>query len=406
MFVDSVAEWRLLGSLLREEGMKYLTKITDAFFTDDRSPVWRHIQQAYLQYGTISVDGLLNTMKGNIPGELYAVPDNVDVPAVFDNCLRLAKKRAVKDLSDEMKSLSDQYDPSLDKIRDLIDEMVVVQEYDSSLKTAALQFITEVNDKRTGVYKFANTGLPFLNKYFGGEWPPQTLVVIGAGAGGGKTSLVSNSILRMVYDLKTREIKKDPVIPLFFSLEMTKKNLFLKWAADLNDIDSFKINTGALKDYEMDAINETVQLLQRLPIYVVDEGKISIMEMAKITRDHVKKHGVKVSFVDYLQIINHRPTNREVDDLGDAAYRLRELGKELNICQVALSQVNRQEEGLNAIRGSGIVGQHADAVVILKAKEDDATIRTIDVDFCKNRLGPTGKIFVHFAGPFQRFESF
>lgn len=403
-YMDSTAEWKLLGTAFNEEyGEKLLPKFSEKLFTEERKYISNAMKQAYLKYGRLTYDGLKLILNGDIPGELFSIPNNVDPLAMLDECARLATKRELYERAQEMISLSKEYNPSFEQIHQVFSNTPVVVEYDSLLTGAASKFLTNLSKKKNKQYEFVDTGLPFLNVRLGGEYRPGTLIVIPADAGSGKTTLVSNSVVRMVYDVDARKVKERPNKSLTFSLEMSKDDLFTKWAADLNDIDSRNIQSGKVTDEEMQAIEDTVILLQQLPIYVIDQSTITLFEIAKAIRDHVKQYKVKVIFIDHLHVINHH-TGNDVKDLGEIAQTLRNLAQELGVCVVLLSRANKNGEGIDSIFGSSLVGSIADVVVCieLRAGEGIGTKEAL-LNFCKNRLGPTGITTILFVGAFQRF---
>ena len=155
---------------------------------------------------------------------------------------------------------------------------------------------------------------------------------------------------------------------LFFSLEMSKADLLLKMAGDELSMDTQAIASGDFQrildeqeddlyeteDDVMRAIEDKMVELQRLPMYIIDDGRITMAQMVYQIRKHVHKYGVRVVAIDYLQIINHSPTGNKNSDLGNAAQILKEVAKRENISIVVLSQIN-DKEGVDIIRDSGEV---------------------------------------------------
>ena len=88
------------------------------------------------------------------------------------------------------------------------------------------------------------------------------------------------------------------------------------------------------------------------------------------------RYDIKLVVVDYLQILS---TNRKVQNnelfMGDVARSLKNIAKELGICVLALSQLNRAagdgQKGINRIRSSGQIAEAADTVMIIKRDNKD-----------------------------------
>lgn len=406
MYIDSVVEWKLLASLFRENGEKILPRVSDVLFTDERSYVFEAIKKAVIKYPKLTYDGLRLCLGGDLPGELTAVPASTDAYALLDECIRLATKRELDSKARELSALAKEFNPKPEKISAIFKKSPHITQHDSLLTHAAGELLQETLAKIEGSYKFADTGLPFLNVRMGGEYQPGKLIIFAADAGHGKTTIIANSALRMVYDVDTDTPKVEPVISLTFSLEMSKKDLLIKWAADLLNIDSKHIQSGTLTHRQLEQIEKVASVLQKLPIYVIDNGQIPLFEMIQEIRDHVKRYNVRVVFVDHLQIVNHYNKGM-LDDLGEIAQALRDLAKELGITVVLLSQVNRDGEGINCIYGSSIPGKIADVIMRIEIgpQEGISDGRSVLMSFVKNRLGPTGNTSVLFHGAFQRFVS-
>lgn len=83
----------------------------------------------------------------------------------------------------------------------------------------------------------------------------------------------------------------------------------------------------------------------------------------------VRKHHIRVAYIDYLQILaNGRNESRE-QLIGDMARDLKRLAVELNICIVAISQLSRSkdkpEPSLAEMRGSGQIEEACDTAVLV-----------------------------------------
>lgn len=403
VFVDEVAEWELLAGLLHKSGINLLHSMTKNLFLEERVLVFEAMRQAYQEYGYIDIMGVAHFMNGEVPGELLAAK-GTNIQSAYDTCARLATKRAARDKAEEFERIAQMFNPSDADILKALQFQSVRASEDSSLTSGAVKFLGDLAAKRSKNYRFAKTGLPWLDIKMHGEWKPKSLVVIAAPPGAGKTTLVANSMLYMSKTVNTETGELDPTPSLFISLEMNKEDLYIKWAADLLNIDSKDISRGAITDEEHKNIERVVEELQNSPIRVIDSPRISLFKMVSEIRQHVVQYGTRVVFLDYIQIVNHSPTGNTNSDLGEVAETLKAIAKELNITVVALSQLNRGGQGLDRIRDSGEIAQVADVVILLEPESESGGIATVTVDFLKNRFGPVGKTAVLFYGPFQRFQ--
>lgn len=109
--------------------------------------------------------------------------------------------------------------------------------------------------------------------------------------------------------------------------------------------------------------------MKGLPIYFDEDSKTSFPRICGSVRRMVKKYGVRIVFIDYLQILaNGNGDNRE-QLIGDMARDLKRLAVELDVCIVALSQLARsagaKEPSLNRMRGSGQIEEACDMAALI-----------------------------------------
>lgn len=389
-------EWRILGALLEPKNVDWVNRISPAIFTEHREDVFRAIQLTFVDYGVISFEGINKHLKGTIPGELFA-SQGAEIRSAVDEGIRLARKRQLLERSLLLKELSQDFDPSEDKVRQLLEMPPIMAEKDSSVQTGASVFLGNLHAKVSGEYNFADTGIPFLNARLGGEWKPQALIGILGNHGSGKTALVANSMLRM------SELD-NPIASLFFSLEMSKADLVNRWIADMLSIDAGRILKGNVTEEELRAIETATIDIQQREMYVIDNPEITLPEIIFEIRKHVHRYGVRVVFIDYLQILNYYTGNRNAD-LGHISKLLKNLAKRENITIVMLSQVTPGNEGTNRIRDSGEVGAVMDAMAELFLEDDTGPVRNMIMQWHKNRFGGLGKAAIQFIGMYYRFEA-
>ncbi len=420
VFMDVGVEWRLLNKLLLPQNRDYINRLSPALFTANRSETFRAMQLAFTDYGTISYEGIHKHMQGKVPGELTA-SNSGDLLSLLDQAIRLAKKRQLRNSAQRLEMLSKEYDPDDNAINAAIDFDPIMAEEDSSLSMGIQGFLGDLHAKRKGDYIFAHTGFNFLNRHMGGEWKPKSLVVMVGGAGSGKTVLIVNSQKHMAKgypNKRTGELVQNA--SLFISLEMSKQDLILRMVADELNINNTDLLAGEFdkialeNDYEsvdalIDAIERKTAELQQLPMYFIDNGKLSLAQIAYQIRKHVHKYNIRMAAIDYLQLVNHHPSGNDNSDLGEIAEVLKDIAKRENIAIVLLSQVNRSGEGLDAIRDSGEVQAVADVVFQLIPDPDEyantGMHSGVNIGWWKNRLGPANrKTPILLNGPYQRFE--
>jgi archaellum biogenesis ATPase FlaH len=407
VFVDTGVEYKLLNKLLIPENKDYINRLSPALFTANREDVFRAMQLSFSDYGVITYEALHEQLKGKVPGELTAA-NSGDIQALIKQAIRLAKKRQVKRSRELLEKAEKEYDPNIESIRTALDSDPIMADEDSSLATGSRSFLGNLHAKRSGAYTFARTGFKFADRHMGGEWSPKSVIIIMGGNGAGKTVFVGNSMKRMAQGYLNEKTGERVITPsLFISLEMSKEDLISRWIADELEIDTHDILTGDVDDTTAKAIEDKTVELQGLPMYTIDNGELTLPQIAYEIRRHVHKHNIRVAFIDYLQLMNHHPTGNDNKDLGEIAQVLKSIAKRENICIVVLSQINRGKDGLQALRDSGEVGAVACVVAQLIPDEDNNlsdTSKTVDWVWWKNRKGPSGRRTpLLLQGCYQRF---
>jgi replicative DNA helicase len=214
-----------------------------------------------------------------------------------------------------------------------------------------------------------DTGFERINKYTGG-YRNQDLVIVAARPGMGKTAYVLK--------LAIENVKK--MVPVgFISLEMSIAQLTARTVAiDTNFHLTQLLKKGFEHQEYFNTYTQHQQRMQHYPLYIDDSGKTDITDIVITAKLWVRKYGMKVLIVDYLQLVTDRSVkgNRE-SEISSISRRLKRLAKELDIPVIALSQLSRAVEQrgsskrpmLSDLRESGAIEQDADIVQFLYRPE-------------------------------------
>lgn len=202
----------------------------------------------------------------------------------------------------------------------------------------------------------------------------------------------------------------------YYSLEMGAKQLTARIMARDVLLSSSKLLYDKVNDGELVKFDEKSETLRQLPIYYDDKSKTSFTKMCTSIRAMVRTRGIKVVFIDYLQImVNGSGDNRE-QLLGDIARDLKRLAVELQICIVAISQLSRAkdkpEPTLSEMRGSGQIEEACDTAVLVyrpfiygieRYKDGRLTYGTAQLTIAKGRNIGLAQEIVQFNGDLTYF---
>lgn len=236
------------------------------------------------------------------------------------------------------------------------------------------------------------------------------LIVIAADTSSGKTSL---SIAL------TMEAAKNGEGVAFYSMEMKKEQIAARMISIESGIPANEIMYSRLLPEQFDRIDRGIGKLYNKPVFFDDRSSSNIDTILASIRTMKMRYGISGAVVDYLQIlsVNMKGSNTE-QQMGEAARRLKNLAKELDIWIIALSQLNRDQINpvptLARLRASGQIAEAADIVMLIYRPEiygkyypepyqNAPTQGTAMIDVAKGRNIGLAKFLVQFDAKTTHF---
>ncbi|MDQ3346714.1 MAG: replicative DNA helicase [Acidobacteriota bacterium] len=243
---------------------------------------------------------------------------------------------------------------------------------------------------------------------------PSDLILVAARPSMGKTSFVLN----IAQHIGT---STDMTVG-FFSLEMSKEQLFMRMLTSEARIDAHRFRTGYLNEKDYGRLSHALGTLAEARVYIDDTASIGVLEMRAKARRLKAEHGLHLLVIDYIQLMQGRGRfeSRQAE-IASISRSLKGLAKELNVPIVALSQLSRASETradhrpqLSDLRESGALEQDADVVMFIYREEQyrdaDGNARqdaegTAEIIIGKQRNGPVGTAKLAFIKEHTRFEN-
>jgi replicative DNA helicase len=243
---------------------------------------------------------------------------------------------------------------------------------------------------------------------------PSDLVLVAARPSMGKTSFVLN----IAQHIGT---STDMTVG-FFSLEMSKEQLFMRLLTSEARIDAHRFRTGYLNEKDYGRLSHALGTLAEAKVFIDDTASIGVLEMRAKARRLKAEHGLHLLVIDYIQLMQGRGRfeSRQAE-IASISRSLKGLAKELNVPIVALSQLSRASETradhrpqLSDLRESGALEQDADVVMFIYRAEQyrDAEGNpnteeqgTAEIIIGKQRNGPIGTAKLAFIKEHTRFEN-
>ncbi|MGB2219859.1 MAG: replicative DNA helicase [Henriciella sp.] len=314
----------------------------------------------------------------------------------------------------------------------------------SDALTESLQ-MAEAAYKRDGKIAGVATKLDDLDHKLGGLHKSDLIIIAGRPSMG-KTSLATNMAFNAAHSHRSEKQEDgslktiDGARVAFFSLEMSSEQLATRILAERTGINAHKIRQGELDKHDFEALRSASEEMQNLPLYIDDQGGISVSQLAARARRLHRSVGLDIIFIDYLQLLTGtagKSSDSRVQEVTQITMTLKALAKELNVPVIALSQLSRAVEQredkrpqLADLRESGSIEQDADVVMFVyresyylertepqadpndpSSNEKWASWRarmdqvygTAEVIVGKQRHGPIGKVSLSFDANVTRF---
>jgi replicative DNA helicase len=254
------------------------------------------------------------------------------------------------------------------------------------------------------------TGYVDLDKLLAGLHKTD-LLILAARPAMGKTALALNIALNAAHTGAGVGI---------FSLEMGREQLATRLLCAQGRVNAGAVRTGQLnKDRDWPRLTEAADVLYNLPMYIDDTPGLTVTQIrSKARRLKQKNPDLGLICVDYIGLMGTTdPRASRERQVALCSMGLKNLAKELNVCVLALSQLNRGVESrddkrprLSDLRESGAIEQDADTIMFIYRDEyynpeTSAEPGVAELIIGKQRSGQTGIVKLAFQGEFLRFEN-
>lgn len=234
------------------------------------------------------------------------------------------------------------------------------------------------------------------------------MVVVGARPGTGKTGIACNIV--------ENACVHGGIPTAFFSLEMRPEALAKRLCASVHSIDASKLRSGQFNEGDLKKFTTFASTMSKCGLHIVNGIKgMTINQIGAEARKLVRKHGVKLIVVDYLQKV--RPSQskeKRTYEVAEVSEGLKAIADSLNVSVVALAQLNRESDKdkgrmprIADLADSGQIERDADVIALLHRPktESDPEGRCAKLIVAKQRDGEVGVVDLHFEPRYCRFTS-
>ncbi len=236
---------------------------------------------------------------------------------------------------------------------------------------------------------------------------PGDLIILAARPSMGKTTLALNWA-------RNAAIEGRQSVGIF-SLEMGAESLAQKFLSMESGVPLQQLRAARLEINDWYKLAFGVKELQDAAIYIDDTAGLSVAEFRARAREMKRRENIQCVIVDYLQLMEYKGLDNRVQEISGISRTLKQVGRELGIPVIALSQLSRDVEKredkrpmLSDLRESGSIEQDADMVVFLYRdayyhRGENTGEDVTEVIVAKHRNGPVGTVTLRFNKTIGRF---
>lgn len=274
------------------------------------------------------------------------------------------------------------------------------------LAQAVSEAYDETVNASRGLIKRVASGLIDLDEVLNGGYSGGQFILVAARPGQGKTALMLTETLNMI---------KAGRSVLFFSLEMTAREVAQRLIAQMSGIDVGRLQAGKLSQDEWKKHADAIEALSNMRdlLTVIDLPALRIGNLRQLIRRECAVKKIDIIMLDYIQLAkgDERAKDNRYLEIGEISKGLKALAKEMDVPILSAAQLGRDAEdkkpSLKDLRESGDLENDADIVVFIYRPDKDIKAAEIPVDLivAKHRNGRTETIAAIYKSSITRFEN-
>lgn len=273
----------------------------------------------------------------------------------------------------------------------------------SKIIPAVLTEIEQTTARKGHVTGGLATGMTSFDRITMGLKPG--LHIIAARPSKGKTTVLMQQALHITMGFGDYPEYDQPALPgAIFSLETDNVALTKRGLLNLAELNLQRIRDGQMSRDQMEKLKDGAQRMMASQMHIESCFALSIQDFRSKARMLVRKLGLKVIWIDYLQLMSsaskRAQDNRNLE-VAEISFGLKQAALELKIPIIVLAQLNRDGDvarpKLVHLRECGQIEQDADTISMIceppewagKDDMEDAPWKYLGLDVVKHKDGPT-----------------
>jgi len=272
-------------------------------------------------------------------------------------------------------------------------------------KSVVNRFIDSTQERfnRKGQLSGVTSGFHYLDKMTDG-FQLGELAILAARPSIGKTA--------MAIAIAEAATVRSKVPTLFISLEMSDESIVRRMVSSVGSVPMQDIKTGEMTEAGFRSMSVANSKIAASPLHFASGSSVSnIASITALIRRSVRKWGIKLVIIDYLQKIHgSKAAEKKTYEIAEVSGKLKSVAVDTKTAIVALAQLNRENEKdkgrapkLTDLADSGQIERDADLVLLLNRDRNQPKGEAIIV-VAKQRDGECGVVKLWYDGQFCRFS--
>lgn len=240
---------------------------------------------------------------------------------------------------------------------DRLEEKVSISEIKNEAELIK-QAANDIREQNSGLQKKLDFSIYDLNKYV--SFRKKDMLIIGGRPSMGKTAFaLTEAEYWASLGFKV----------LIVSIEMSALSLATRRMSIHSGFDFKTLDRGG---YELDRAEEMTLKAVKGNLFIDDRADITVYNAKARVMQAVRKYGIEIVIWDYVQLMKGQGGDR-IQELSELSRTLKRIGKDLNLWNVVLAQLNRDstksakpellEPKLSELQGTGSLEQDADIAI-------------------------------------------
>ena len=253
------------------------------------------------------------------------------------------------------------------------------------------------------------SGIVTLDTILSGGFTPGLYIVTGKELIG-KTAFLITLISNIIHN-RNESIKAGVI-----SLDLSEHLWMERMLSNLSEIWLEKIARGRLEEHERSKLFDLASAAGFDNLFISAAGYITLQELITTCTAWVRKHNVRIIFIDYLQLISVENISDDELKIATIAAALKKISLDLNI-PIILSVALQDPQNctflqLKDLRKEGAIEPFADCILFLNkphnydSLDDDINERETYIRIAKNHNGQLDTITITALLHIQKFLEF